>query len=145
HARAAEPTGAGIVVLPDVRGLHPYYEELALRLAEHGVDALAIDYFGRTAGAARRGPDFDYMPHVDQTTWENLATDVRAAAAYVGWPKGGNVAGMFTIGVCYGGRIAFRTATIGLDLVGAIGFYGNPVGPGRAGTPPPAEVDDQVR
>ena len=52
RARAAEPTGAGIVILPDVRGLHPYYEELALRFAERGIDALAIDYFGRTAGAA---------------------------------------------------------------------------------------------
>ena len=36
RARAAEPTGAGIVILPDVRGLHPYYEELALRFAEAG-------------------------------------------------------------------------------------------------------------
>ena len=35
-ARAEKPIGAGIVVLPDVRGLHPYYEELALRFAEAG-------------------------------------------------------------------------------------------------------------
>ena len=40
-ARAARPTGAGMVVLPDVRGLHPYYKELALRFAEVGVDAIA--------------------------------------------------------------------------------------------------------
>ncbi len=53
RARANAPTGAGIVILPDVRGLHPYYEELALRFAEAGVDAVAIDYFGRTAGAER--------------------------------------------------------------------------------------------
>ena len=33
RARAAQMTGAGIVILPDVRGLHPYYEELALRFA----------------------------------------------------------------------------------------------------------------
>ena len=26
RARAAAPTGAGMIVLPDVRGLHPYYE-----------------------------------------------------------------------------------------------------------------------
>ena len=41
RARATTPTGAGIVILPDVRGLHPFYEELALRFAENGVDALA--------------------------------------------------------------------------------------------------------
>ena len=54
HARAAEPTGAGMLILPDVRGLHPFFEELALRFAERGIDAVAIDYFGRTAGAAPR-------------------------------------------------------------------------------------------
>jgi carboxymethylenebutenolidase len=32
-ARADAPTGAGIVIIPDVRGLHPYYEELTLRFA----------------------------------------------------------------------------------------------------------------
>jgi carboxymethylenebutenolidase len=25
-ARAERPSGAGIVIIPDVRGLHPYYE-----------------------------------------------------------------------------------------------------------------------
>ncbi len=54
-ARASSPTGAGIVILPDVRGLHPYYEELSLRFAEHGVDAIAVDYFGRSAGGEARG------------------------------------------------------------------------------------------
>jgi carboxymethylenebutenolidase len=62
-ARASAPTGAGVVILPDVRGLHPYYEELALRFAEHGIDALAIDWFGRTAGLTARGDDFEYDPH----------------------------------------------------------------------------------
>ena len=54
-ARAGAPSGAGIVILPDVRGLHPFFEELALRFAEAGVDAIAIDYFSRTAGTGRRG------------------------------------------------------------------------------------------
>ena len=44
------PTGAGVVILPDVRGLYRFYEELALRFAERGYLAVAIDYFGRTAG-----------------------------------------------------------------------------------------------
>src|SRR5437870_774137 len=48
RTRTAHPSGAGILILPDVRGLHRYYEELALRFAEAGIDALAIDYFGRS-------------------------------------------------------------------------------------------------
>ena len=54
--------------LPDVRGLYRFYEELALRFAERGYRAVAIDYFGRTAGVEKRGDDFEYMPHVEQTT-----------------------------------------------------------------------------
>ncbi|MHB8460929.1 MAG: dienelactone hydrolase family protein, partial [Candidatus Limnocylindrales bacterium] len=33
-ARPANPTGAGIVIIPDNRGLNPFYEELTLRFAE---------------------------------------------------------------------------------------------------------------
>ena len=36
-------------------GLYRFYEELALRFAERGYAAVAFDYFGRTAGASKRG------------------------------------------------------------------------------------------
>src|SRR5205085_6133027 len=53
EATPDEPGGAAVVVLPDVRGLYRFYEELALRFAERGIAALAIDYFGRTAGVGK--------------------------------------------------------------------------------------------
>jgi carboxymethylenebutenolidase len=138
EARAAQPTGAGIVILPDVRGLHAYYRELALRFAEHGVDAVCIDYFGRTAGIGDRGPAFDWAPHVPQTTYEGLQADTMAAAARL---RTTTAAGrIFTVGFCMGGRLAFLSAGFGLDLAGVIGFYGWPVGPSRNGTPAPADV-----
>jgi carboxymethylenebutenolidase len=140
RARATTASGAGIVILPDVRGLHPYYEELALRFAEAGVDALAIDYFGRTAGAQPRGDTFEHMPHVDQLTWDGLQADTRAAADHLRREDENRVQALFTIGFCMGGRLAFLSATLGLDLAGAIGFYGVPVGSGRAGMPAPADV-----
>lgn len=47
--------GAGVVILPDWRGLHPFYEELALRFAEASVHAVAVDpYGGRRACKAFR-------------------------------------------------------------------------------------------
>jgi carboxymethylenebutenolidase len=143
-ARAAKPTGAGMVVLPDVRGLHAYYEDLAERFAEIGVDAVAIDYFGRTAGLGRRGPEFDYAAHVPQTSYEGLTADITAAAEHLRSEEGGSVEQVFTIGFCFGGRIAFLTPTMGLALSGAIGFYGWPVGPHRSGSPAPAEVASQM-
>ncbi len=143
-ARATTASGAGIVILPDVRGLHPFYEELALRFAENGVDALAIDYFGRTAGITDRGDDFLYMPHVDQVTWEGVQADVRAAAEHLRMDDERRVGALFTSGFCFGGRLAFLTATLGLELAGSVGFYGVPTGPGRAGTPAPADVVDRA-
>ena len=139
RARAIAASGAGIVILPDVRGLHPYYEELALRFAENGVDALAIDWFGRTAGLGRRDDDFEYMPHVNQTTWAGISADIRAAADHLRMADEWRVESLFTVGFCYGGRIAFLSAILGLDLAGSIGFYGVPVGAGRSDIPAPID------
>ena len=68
EATPDDPNGIGVVILPDVRGLYRFYEELALRFAERGFPALAIDYFGRTAGVAKRDAEFSYMDHVAQAT-----------------------------------------------------------------------------
>jgi len=138
-ARAAKPSGAGIVILPDVRGLHAYYRELAERFAEHGVDAIALDYFGRTAGISDRGPSFDHMPHVAATTYEGLMADVRAAAAHL--RSQAAIERLYTTGFCMGGRLCFLTAgMVDLSLAGVAGFYGWPVGASRNGTPAPADV-----
>jgi carboxymethylenebutenolidase len=140
-ARPTTPTGAGILILPDVRGLHPYYEELALRYAEHGIAAVAIDYFGRTAGQEPRGADFDHMPHVTAATWPQLEGDIRAGMARLREEAGVHAA--FATGFCMGGRLAFVSATLGLGLAGVIGYYGWPTGPSRNGTPAPADIADR--
>lgn len=142
RARATEPSGAGIVILPDVRGLHPYYEELALRFAEHGIDALAIDWFGRTAGSEPRDDEFDYMPHVAQTTWGGISADIIAAVEELRSPDGDRpgATAMFTIGFCMGGRMSFLAATLGLGLAGVIGLYGTLAGTWRNDAPAPVEA-----
>jgi carboxymethylenebutenolidase len=131
-AEPEEPSGNGVVILPDVRGLHRFYEELALRFAERGHAAIAIDYFGRSAGAAKRDDDFEYMPHVDRTTQEGIQADVRAAVERLR-PQSPAI---FTVGFCFGGRNSWLAAGSGHGLAGAIGFYGRP-GPARDGKPGP--------
>jgi carboxymethylenebutenolidase len=121
-----EPGGSGVVVLPDVRGLYRFYEELALRFAERGIAAVAIDYFGRTAGVSKRGDDFEYMEHVRQTTQDGVQADVAAAVAYLRSPEGGSCSSVFTVGFCFGGRNSWLATASGHDLAGAVGFYGNP-------------------
>jgi carboxymethylenebutenolidase len=136
------PTRTGIVILPDVRGLYQFYEELALRFAERGHAALAIDYFGRTAGIGKRDDDFPYMEHVAQTTPEGIQADVAAAIAYLRSPAGGSCEAVFTVGFCFGGRNSWFSAAGGHGLAGAIGFYGNPAA--RDGSPGPTDRAQQI-
>jgi len=125
-AFAAAPDEAapvGIVILPDVRGLYRFYEELALRFAERGYAAVAFDYFGRTAGVEKRGDDFEYMEHVRQTTPEGVQADVAASVAYL---RDRGVQSIFTVGFCFRGRNSWLAAAGGHGLAGAVGFYGQP-------------------
>ncbi len=138
-ARADAPSGAGIVIIPDVRGLHPYFEELARRFAEAGVHAVAIDLYSRTAGTAKRAADFAYEPHVTQLDPQALNDDVAAAAAFLRSTDGGEPERLYTTGFCIGGRISLLQATAGLDLAGVVGFYPWPVGAHRSGLPAPAD------
>jgi len=124
HARAESPTGSGMVVLPDVRGLHPFYKELAVRFAEAGIDSVAMDYFGRTAEGEDRGEDFDWKPQMAQLTPEGLAADVRACVDYLGTADGGRPRATFTVGFCAGGVNSWSQLAEGHGLAGAIGFYG---------------------
>jgi carboxymethylenebutenolidase len=156
HTWPEIPTDRAIVILPDVRGLHHFYEELALRFAEMGVEALAIDYFGRTAGTGERGDDFDHQPHVAQTTWAGISADIAAAAKFLRTGEGATGSAvpalarkpphaLFAIGFCMGGRLAFLSSTLGLDMAGVIGFYGFPGGPARNDTPAPVDVVGEVK
>src|SRR6266540_4249667 len=115
-----EPSGTGVVVLPDVRGLYRFYEELALRFAERGYAAVAIDYFGRTAGV--------------------IEADVGAAVEHL---RSAGCRSIFTVGFCMGGRQSWLQAAAGHRLSGAIGFYGRP-GLAQDGTPGPLQRAGEI-
>jgi carboxymethylenebutenolidase len=123
HAAPDDPSPVGVVILPDVRGLYVFYEELALRFAERGFRAVAIDYFGRTAGVAKRGEEFEYREHVEQTTPEGIAADTGAAVEFL---REQGCKSVFTVGFCFGGSASWNAAASGLGIAGAIGFYGRP-------------------
>jgi carboxymethylenebutenolidase len=144
-AFAASPdqhSETGVVVLPDVRGLYRFYEELALRLAERGFAAIAIDWFGRTAGIGKRDDGFDYMRHVSETAPASIQADIAAAADWLRSPGGGMRERLFTVGFCFGGRQSWLAAAGGHGLAGAVGFYGAPGE--RNGQPGPIQVAAQI-
>lgn len=124
-AYLATPEGtaqAQVVILPDVRGLHDFYRELALRFADVGIRALAIDYFGRTAFDQPRDESFDYGSHVQQMTSETFGADLDAALAYLREDEGKDLP-TFTVGFCMGGSLSLRAGATDRGLAGVVGFY----------------------
>ena len=133
------PSPHAVLILPDVRGLHPFYISLAERFAEAGVDALAIDYFGRTAGVGHRDDDFPYMQHREQTTWPGLTADIEAG----GRALAAGDRPVYTVGFCFGGRLSFLSAGLRAPrFAGVIGFYGVLGMSSRFALPGPIEVVD---
>jgi carboxymethylenebutenolidase len=116
------PAATGVVILPDVRGLYRFYEELALRFAERGHPAIAFDYFGRTAGVSKRENDWDYMAEVAKTTPETIQLDV---ATCVTWLRQRGTDRIFAVGFCFGGRNSWLATAEDHGLAGAVGFYGS--------------------
>ena len=142
EALAARPHDAAVVILPDVRGLYRFYIELAVRFAENGFDAVAIDYFGRTAAVGERAADFPFMEHVEQTTIEGITSDVAAAVEHLRAERPDRP--VFTVGFCFGGSNSWHQAASGHGLAGAIGFYGNPRGTRPPGAKPVIDRVNQM-
>ncbi len=139
-AAYAAPPGrarAGVVVLPDIRGLHPYYAALVERFAQAGLVAVAIDWFGRTAGVCdepgTRAEDFDWQSHIPRTTAEGIDSDIAAAIAYLRERVSDDLP-VVTVGFCFGGSHSWRQSGGTLDLAGCAGFYGKPSMVGEAAT-----------
>jgi carboxymethylenebutenolidase len=138
YAAPAAPARVGVVLLPDIRGLHPFYVALAERFAEAGLPAVAIDYFGRTAGLAGgesgtgvREADFDWQTHIPQTKPEAIDADITAAMGYLRERTRPDLP-VVTVGFCFGGSHSWRQSGGDLDLAACVGFYGRPVMVGDA-------------
>ncbi|WP_040339601.1 dienelactone hydrolase family protein [Candidatus Blastococcus massiliensis] len=128
YAAPESTPGAGVVVLPDIRGLHPYYVALAERFAEAGLAAVAIDWFGRTAGlpkAGTREEAFAWQDHIPRTTPAGIDADVVAAMAALRERHGADLP-VVTVGFCFGGSHSWRLSGADLGLAGCAGFYGRP-------------------
>jgi carboxymethylenebutenolidase len=122
-ARPSNPTGAQVIIYPDIRGLHQFYKELALRFAETGITAIALDYFGRTAGLTSRDEPFEFMPHVQQLKLNTFFLDVQACLDYLHSNASASAA-TFPVGFCLGGSFSLISGTNkAFGFSGLIAFY----------------------
>ncbi|MGI5131462.1 dienelactone hydrolase family protein [Pseudonocardia sp. CA-107938] len=123
EAHPATPSTRGVVILPDVRGAHRYYRDLAVRFAEAGMHAVVIDYYGHLTEDVRRDDDFDWQSRLPQVTADTVEPVVSAAIEHLARD---GVVDTFTVGFCFGGSQSWLLAASTLPVAGVIGFYGNP-------------------
>lgn len=134
YAESDQYSGVSVIVLPDIRGLFKFYEDLAGRFAEEGHRAVATDYFGRTAGTGHRDSDFPFMDHVAQVNSDGFHADLAATVAFL--REKDPDTRIFTVGFCFGGNMAWASATADHGVAGAVGFYGKPEADRPAGDGP---------
>jgi carboxymethylenebutenolidase len=130
---------AALVVLPDGRGLGPYYSEFARRIGQTGREALAVDLYGRTAGVGPRRPGFVSAEHSARLTWAGVQQDLSAAVEHL--RRDDRTRPVFAVGFCLGGRVSLLAASrTELRLSGAVAFYPQTHGPARSDLPAPDEL-----
>ena len=122
---AIGPRKGAVVVLQEIFGLTKHVDDMCLRFAEAGYDAIAPALFERIerdfhaemddAGIAK-GRDA-----VAATPWEQVVDDIQAALDWVGARAGGP---LYAAGFCYGGACAWVAASHCTGLSAATGYYG---------------------
>lgn len=122
HARPLGVALGGLVVVPDLRGLRPLYEEMCRRLATHGLAVCAIEQFSRLEAAAGKPMDRDERMERARDLYDDvIAEDVAEAADHL--CAADHVAGVSVLGFCMGGAYAIKAAASG-RFERAVAFYG---------------------
>jgi carboxymethylenebutenolidase len=112
---------AGVVVVHENRGLNPYIEDVARRLAKAGFMALAPD--GLSSKGGYPGDDDKGRALQEQVDPERLMNDFFAAIEFMPTIEGSS-GKVGIIGFCYGGGVANAAAMAYPELAAAIAFYG---------------------
>lgn len=121
-AAAAEGRLPTVLVIHENRGLNPYIEDVARRLALEGFMAFAPDALTPLGGyPGDEDKAREAFARLDQA---KTLQDFLACAAWLRARPDGN-GKMGAVGFCYGGGIVLTLATRLPDLDAAVPFYGN--------------------
>ena len=128
RVRPAKATGKlpGVVVVHENRGLNPYIEDVARRVAKAGFIALAPDGLSSVGGYP--GNDEKGRELQKQVDPEKLMNDFFAAIEFLA--KDEAATGKVGItGFCYGGGVSNAAAVAYPELAAAVPFYGRQAKP----------------
>lgn len=122
HARPDGMPAAGVVLHPDIMGLRPLFETMALRLASHGLAVAVTEPFARKSESERAASDVGTrMGWVADLDDAEQLEDLSAAADLLVVEDGVSKVGV--LGFCMGGLYALEAAaTDRFDR--AVAFYG---------------------
>jgi len=130
--------GAGVLVVADVFGRSPFYEDLAGRLALAGFTALLPDYFFRQGPLAERTREAA-MARRERLDQEQTLVDLSQAIDWLHLqPFAAGPIG--TVGFCMGGTLVLDLAAERDDLATAC-YYGFPA---ASGVPAPLDLADRM-
>lgn len=112
-----------VLVVHENRGLNPYIEDVARRLATEGFIAFAPD--GLTSVGGYPGDEDKGRELFQKVDGEKMTKDFEAAARWLkARPDSSGKLGV--VGFCFGGKIANTLAVrMGSDLQAAVPFYGS--------------------
>jgi carboxymethylenebutenolidase len=122
----AEGQLPAVVVVHENRGLNPYIEDVARRLAKEGFIALAPD--GLSSKGGYPGNDDKGRELQSQVDPEKLMNDFFAAIEYMAAHSGANGKVGMT-GFCYGGGVVNAASVAYPELGAAVPFYGRQAKP----------------
>jgi carboxymethylenebutenolidase len=141
--RAAAADAPAVLLVHDIFGRTPFYEDLAARLAAAGFNALLPDCFCRLGGLpeATREAAFARYRGLDES---QTLRDLHAALDWLADLPGAPGRRIGTMGFCLGGTLVLDLAAERGDLA-TVCYYGFPVmgdhTPGQAAPEPIALVD----
>ena len=123
-----------VIVLPEVFGVNAWVRAVAERLAAHGIAALAMPLFARTAPELDLGYSSSDLAegrrHKEATTTDQILMDVAAAIRWVQQRYPG--AELSVVGFCFGGHAALLASTLP-EVASSFNFYGAGVSRMRPG------------
>lgn len=114
---------AGVVVVPDVWGLSPHYEQIAQKLALQGYTALAIDLYTRGESPQAFGPE-RVSEFIQALPDRQVLGDLQGAIDFLAARPdlGGRRIGI--TGFCMGGMYTLLAACRCRGLSAAVAWYG---------------------
>ncbi|MCZ7528142.1 MAG: dienelactone hydrolase family protein [Acidimicrobiia bacterium] len=120
HARPTGMPRAGLVLVPDLMGVRPLFDDLCRRIASHGLAVWAVEPFARCPD--RAGLDVEgRMARVRDLVDEHQLGDLERAADRLVVED--DVAEVSVMGFCMGGMYALKAAATG-RFDRSVGFYG---------------------